>query len=182
MEMYKFFAAPGFCTGSIYLYTRNMRTRILMVCLGNICRSPLAEGILRHKLQEAGITDVEVDSAGTSGWHSGENPDKRSVQNARAHGIDISKLVSRQFTHTDFDTFDLIFVMDSSNHRDVIALARTDADKRKVELLLNKKWPGKNKAVPDPYFGGENGFEEVFHLVSDACDAVVEELKSSRKS
>ncbi|HLG02888.1 MAG TPA: low molecular weight protein-tyrosine-phosphatase [Bacteroidia bacterium] len=152
--------------------------KILMVCLGNICRSPLAEGILRHKLLEAGIKNVLVDSAGTSGWHAGQNPDQRSMENARSHGIDISKLVARPFTKKDFEEFDYIFVMDSSNYREVISLAKTDRHRHKVEFLLNKKWPGKNRAVPDPYFGGEAGFEQVFQLVSQACEAIVQDLKS----
>jgi protein-tyrosine phosphatase len=149
-----------------------------MVCLGNICRSPLAEGILRHKLQQAGLSHITVDSAGTSDWHSGENPDRRSTQNAKSHGIDISTLISRQFTVKDFDDFDLVYVMDSSNYRDVMSLARNENDRQKVKLLLNEKWPDKNMAVPDPYHGGEDGFENVFRLVEDACDALVEKLKN----
>lgn len=149
---------------------------ILMVCLGNICRSPLAEGVMRHKLEEAGISTIKVDSAGTSGFHVGEHPDSRSVQNAKSHGIDISKLRARQFSASDFDNFDLIFVMDSSNYQDVIKLARTKEEEAKVELLLNRKWPEKNLAVPDPYFGGGDGFEKVFQLVDQACDEVVKEV------
>ncbi len=151
--------------------------KILMVCLGNICRSPLAEGVLRHKLEEAGIAGVHVDSAGTSDWHAGEHPDRRSMENAAAHGVDISKLVSRQFVTDDFDRFDRIYVMDSSNYRDVMALARHAEDEKKVALLLNMKWPGKNMAVPDPYFGGEDGFEKVFCLVEEACLAIVGDIR-----
>lgn len=147
-----------------------------MVCLGNICRSPLAEGVLRHKLNERNITHIAVDSAGTSGWHAGENPDPRSVQNAAGHGIDISKLRSRQFTVQDFDEFHYIFVMDQSNYDDVLSLARHEEDRQKVDLLLNAAWPGKNLPVPDPYYGGEAGFEKVFSLVSEACDALIENL------
>ncbi len=151
---------------------------ILMVCLGNICRSPLAEGILRHKLLDAGILDLKVDSAGTSNNHIGQHPDSRSIKNALSHGIDISKLRARQFSVADFDSFDLIYVMDSSNYRDVLALARNDSDKRKVELLLNVKWTGKNIAVPDPYYGAGDGFETVFRLVEQACDEIVKAVKS----
>jgi protein-tyrosine phosphatase len=165
---------------SLPLATRKNMKHILMVCLGNICRSPLAEGILRHELERAGITDVRVDSAGTGSWHAGEHPDKRATRNAKAHGIDISKLVARQFTEEDFERFDRIYVMDSSNHRDVLRLAKTDAHHAKVELLLNAKWPGKNKAVPDPYFGGEEGFENVFHLVEEACKVIVEDLRREK--
>jgi protein-tyrosine phosphatase len=153
---------------------------ILMVCLGNICRSPLAEGILRHKLEEAGLKNIRVDSAGTSSYHIGEHPDKRSIQNAKSHGIDISKLCARQFTVDDFDKFDRIFVMDSSNYRNVISLARNKSDEEKVELLLNKKWPGKNSAVPDPYYEGPDGFEIVFNLVEEACNEIVKELRDEK--
>jgi protein-tyrosine phosphatase len=150
---------------------------ILMVCLGNICRSPLAEGILRHRIEEAGLLNIRVDSAGTSGWHNGEKPDKRSTLNAKSHGIDISKLISRKFIVADFDHFDRIYVMDASNYRDVIALARNESDKAKVDFLLNAKWQGKNQAVPDPYYSGEEGFENVFQLVDEACCEIVSELK-----
>src|SRR5258708_1580413 len=125
--------------------------RILMVCMGNICRSPLAEGILRHKVLFAQLKNVFVDSAGTYGGHAGEHPDARAITNAKNHGIDISKLVARQFQVSDFDKFDFIFVMDSTNYREVISMARNKSDERKVDFLLNAKWPGKNIAVPDPY-------------------------------
>ena len=151
-------------------------TKILMVCLGNICRSPIAEGILRHKAEQAHI-DIQVDSAGTSNYHIGEHPDKRTILNAKQHQIDISGLRARQFTETDFDAFDFIFVMDSSNYADVISLARTEKDKQKVELILNRVYPNSNMSVPDPYFGGEQGFENVFILLDKACDVIVESLK-----
>lgn len=150
--------------------------KILMVCLGNICRSPLAEGILRKKLNETGLTHIAVDSAGTSGHHSGENPDPRSIRNAKKNGVDISDIVSRKFSVNDFDRFDRIFVMDHSNYNNVISLARHDADREKVELFLNVLHPGRNKAVPDPWYGGDEGFQEVFELVDQACDALVKQL------
>lgn len=150
-----------------------------MVCLGNICRSPLAEGVLRHKLEQAGIKNVRVDSAGTSDYHVGDNPDSRSTKNAMQHGIDISKLCGRQFTQKDFDEFDHIYVMDASNYRNVMALARNESDKAKVDLLLNAKWPGKNMAVPDPYYGSGDGFEKVFQLVDQACDEIVKEIQAN---
>lgn len=117
---------------------------ILMVCLGNICRSPLAEGILRTKL----TTDFFVDSAGTGGWHAGQSPDERSIATARNYGIDISNQKARKFTVSDFDTFDHIFVMDQSNYKDVLNLAPDDVAKSKVALIL-----GPSKEVPDPYYG-----------------------------
>ncbi|MDQ3110990.1 MAG: low molecular weight phosphotyrosine protein phosphatase [Bacteroidota bacterium] len=152
---------------------------VLMVCLGNICRSPLAEGVLRYKLEKAGIKNIRVDSAGTSDYHVGDPPDTRSAQNAKQHGIDISNLCGRQFSVTDFDEFDLIYVMDASNYQNVIRLARNESDKTKVDFLLNAKWPGKNMAVPDPYYGSGDGFEKVFQLVDEACEEIVKRVLSS---
>ncbi len=151
--------------------------KILMVCLGNICRSPLAEGILRHKLEQKGLNHIVVDSAGTSNYHTGEGPDKRSAQNAKLHGVDISKLKARQFSKRDFDDFDRIFVMDTSNYNDVIELARDHSDKQKVEMILNRVYPDTNMSVPDPYFGGEQGFENVFMLLDKACDVIVDGIE-----
>ncbi|HET6990824.1 MAG TPA: low molecular weight protein-tyrosine-phosphatase, partial [Bacteroidia bacterium] len=115
-------------------------------------------------------------SAGTASYHVGAHPDQRSIKNARSHGFDISGLRARKFTIGDFDRFDHIYVMDSSNYRDVISLARNKSDEEKVELLLNKKWPGKNMAVPDPYYEGPDGFETVFRLVEQACAEIVKEV------
>lgn len=153
---------------------------ILMVCLGNICRSPLAEGIMRAKLQSAGLGSIMVDSAGTSGWHIGDPPDQRSASNALRNGVDIRKLRARQFDASDFDRFDRIYVMDASNYRDVLLLARSEDDKRKVDLILNVAWPGENRAVPDPYYGGEEGFEQVFRLLDHACSVITEQISASR--
>lgn len=155
-------------------------TKILMVCLGNICRSPLAEGVLRHKAEKANL-NLTIDSAGTSNYHIGEHPDKRTILNAKQHQIDVSKLCARQFTENDFDDFDHIFVMDSSNYADVISLARNEKDKRKVEFILNRVYPNSNMSVPDPYFGGEQGFENVFILLDKACEVIVESLKEKSK-
>lgn len=143
-----------------------------MVCLGNICRSPLAEGILRHKTNILDI-DVEIDSAGTSNYHIGEKPDERTCKNAMKHGINISTLRGRQFTKDDFDRFDFIFVMDHSNYANVLVMATNNEQKRKVELVLNVDEPGSNRAVPDPYYGGPDGFEKVFQLLDKACDAII---------
>jgi protein-tyrosine phosphatase len=145
--------------------------RILMVCLGNICRSPLAEGIMKHKAREAGL-DWQVDSAGTGSWHSGQLPDSRSIQVARAHGIDISDQRARQFQRIDFERFDRIFVMDSQNYQDVLRLASNAEDPFKVELILNLAHPGENSAVPDPYHD-DDGFEAVFQMLEEACEAFV---------
>lgn len=152
-------------------------TKILMVCLGNICRSPLAEGILQQQADEAGL-DLEVDSAGTSGWHNGEHPDPRSTENAWEHDIDISKQRSRQFTVADFDAFDRIYAMDHSNYNNILSMARNEADQEKVDLILNADQPGSNRAVPDPYYGGSSGFENVYQMLHHACAAVVDDLSA----
>jgi len=139
-----------------------------MVCLGNICRSPLAEGVMKHLASESGL-DWQVDSAGTGGWHVGEGPDRRSTRAARNHGIDISKQVCRQFSVNDFDRFDHIYVMDKNNLTDVISLARNDQDIQRVKLLLG------DKVVPDPYYD-DTQFEPVFELIEGGCKDIIREL------
>jgi protein-tyrosine phosphatase len=143
--------------------------KVLMVCLGNICRSPLAEGVLAHKANELGI-EMEVDSAGTSGWHIGEGPDSRSAESGLVHGIDISKQRSRKFVQNDFDAFDIIFVMDQSNQENALKLARSQQDRDKVRLILDEIESGSGMEVPDPYYGGDGGFEHVYQLLDTACD------------
>lgn len=150
-----------------------MASKILMVCLGNICRSPLAEGIMRSKLSE----DFIVDSAGTGAWHAGELPDKRSVSTAKNRGLDITNQRARQFKESDFDTFDHIFVMDNSNYKDVLALAPNEEAKSKVKLILNEIFPNENVDVPDPYYGGQDGFENVFDMLDQACEEIARKLK-----
>jgi len=145
--------------------------RVLMVCLGNICRSPLAEGILKSKLQAAGL-DWEVDSAGTSGWHSGEGPDRRSVLIAEKYGIDITDQRSRKVRSIDYIDFDLIYAMDEQNYRDLLQLA-ADEERRKIRMILNESYPGENRSVPDPYWD-DNGFEKVFQMLDKACEIIVE--------
>ena len=150
-----------------------MAAKILMVCLGNICRSPLAEGIMRAKLSK----DFIVDSAGTGGWHAGELPDKRSISTAKNRGLDITSQRARQFKISDFDTFDYIYVMDNSNYKDVMALAPNEEAKSKVKLILNELLPNENIDVPDPYYGGQDGFENVFDMLNEACDVIAGKLK-----
>ena len=147
-------------------------TKILMVCLGNICRSPLAEGILQSKVNP---DQVFVDSAGTAGYHVGSTPDPRSIEVARKHGIDISHQRTRQFTAEDFKAFDVIYVMDKSNYRNVMALATSQADREKVALLLGNI-SGNTSEVPDPYYGGPSGFDHVFDLIDEACEIISNEL------
>ena len=115
---------------------------------------------MRNKAEKYGL-NISVDSAGTSNYHIGQHPDQRATSNAMDHGIDISKLKARQFSALDFDVFDRIYVMDTSNYNDVIYLARDEEDKKKVDLLLNASFPESNMSVPDPYYGGDKGFENV---------------------
>lgn len=145
--------------------------RILMVCLGNICRSPLAEGVLRHKAQQKGL-NWHIESAGTGAWHVGQAPDPRSQKVALLHGIDISKQKAQQFSPYHLETFDKIYAMDSSNYQDIIRHAKNELEKNKVELLMNNSEPGKNKAVPDPYYD-DNLYEVVYQMIDEACEEIV---------
>lgn len=147
--------------------------KILFVCLGNICRSPLAEGIMLKIAKEKQLS-LTIDSAGTANHHVGEQPDKRSIANAKKHHVDLSPLKARQFNENDFDAFDKIYIMDKSNLKNVLALAQTDEHKQKVDLFLNELYPLQNKEVPDPYHGGEQGFEEVFQMVYKTCEIIAE--------
>lgn len=149
--------------------------KVLFVCLGNICRSPLAEGILRHKVNELGL-DIEVDSAGTGHWHAGENPDRRAVKTGKGRGVDISKLVARQIKRSDFKEFDLILVADEEVKYGVLDLAEGAAEAKKVELIMNMSDPGKDLPVPDPYYGGQDGFEKVFDMLDRACEALIKRV------
>lgn len=149
--------------------------KILMVCLGNICRSPLAEGILKSKVSE----NIFVDSAGTAAWHSGNLPDNRSIAIAKKNGIDLTNQKARQFLIEDFDQFDQIYVMDRSNYVTVCRLAPNEEALNKVELILNESKPGKNLEVPDPYYGGENGFEDVFNLLNEACNNIKNKIENA---
>lgn len=141
--------------------------KILMVCLGNICRSPMAEGIMRA----IGGDKVDVDSAGTAGYHIGSNPDRRMITTAFEHNIDISNLKARQFKASDFDNFDVIFAMDSSNYSNIIALARNENDIKKVRMMLPEG------DVPDPYYGGDAGFEHVYQLLHEACQNFIDNIE-----
>ncbi len=143
-----------------------------MVCLGNICRSPLAEGLLKSKVDPESVL---VDSAGTGGYHIGSSPDPRSVAVAKKYNIDISEQRCRLFSKNDFIHFDLIYVMDQSNYSDIIALADDQQHIRKVRLLLEESDLG-TQEVPDPYYGGARGFEMVFDMIDKACDAVAQRI------
>ena len=150
--------------------------KILMVCLGNICRSPLAEGILRSKITHL---DILVDSAGTAAYHIGERPDVRSIEIANKYGIDLTSQRARQFSVNDFDEFDIIYAMDTSNYSNIISLARNEKDRDKVDLILNEINPRSFQSVPDPYYGGDNGFQNVYEMLDEACDIIIQNLENS---
>ena len=148
--------------------------KILMVCLGNICRSPLAHGILESKLPS---DQFFIDSAGTTNYHVGDPPDRRSISIAKSHGIDISQQRGQQFKASFFDAYDYIYVMDEHNYEDVIRLARTEQDRLKVKLILEEDSTAKLKHVPDPYYGDESGFEYVFTVLDKVCDKIAQKLQ-----
>lgn len=149
--------------------------KILMVCLGNICRSPLAEGILKDKIQKNNLNWI-VDSAGTGGYHVGSSPDPRSIQVAALNDIDISMQRARKVRSIDFEEFDLIYAMDTYNYQDLLKQARED-EKSKIKLILNEVEPKTNQSVPDPYYGGEDGFKNVFNMINEACESIIHKYK-----
>ena len=148
--------------------------KILMVCLGNICRSPIAQGILSSKTKHL---NVIVDSAGTAGYHTGSPPDSRSIEIAKRHNIDLQNQRARQFTRNDFDEFDIIYAMDTNNYAHLIALTKNQKEKEKIRMILNEIEPGLFQSVPDPYYGGKNGFEKVYNLLEKACHKIVNQIE-----
>jgi protein-tyrosine phosphatase len=148
--------------------------RILMVCLGNICRSPLAEGILQHKVNQKKLNWI-VDSAGTADYHVGEAPHNLSQKVAKQNGIDISQQKCRKFVGEDIIRFDKIFVMDMDNYNDVKKICGTDWNESKVDLLLNLSYPNENRNVPDPWYGQEDGYRKVFKMIDEACEKLTED-------
>jgi len=149
-----------------------------MVCLGNICRSPLAEGILKDKVKKAGLS-WEVDSAGIGDWHTGELPDQRSITTARRYGIDITDQRARQIRKEDLHNFDIILAMDDSNLRQIQLLAKqVQNPTAQIEMILNYSNPGKNQSVPDPYYGGIDGFEKVYKMLDEATEKMLERVMS----
>ena len=150
--------------------------KILMVCLGNICRSPIAEGILRSKAIKENLS-ITVDSAGTAGYHIGSKPDARMCATAKKFGVNIDELSARQFQTKDFNEFDIIYAMDKNNYADILSKAQSETHKSKVRLILNELSPGENLEVPDPYYGGEDGFVEVFNLLDAAIEIIITNYK-----
>jgi protein-tyrosine phosphatase len=150
-------------------------TKILMVCLGNICRSPLAEGILKSKVDSSKFF---IDSAGMGDYHVGELPDKRSIQVAGENQMDITDQRARQFKMEDFDEFDWIYAMDNHNYRRILALAKTEAHQAKVKIILNEVFPDENLDVPDPYYESVFAFRNVYKMLDEACDKIAEKLNT----
>lgn len=145
-----------------------------MVCLGNICRSPLAEGILAYKTQHL---DVTVDSAGTAGYHIGKLPDERSIKIANKYKIDISNQKARQFSRADFDEFDIIYTMDTNNFAHLTSLAENQKERDKIRMILNEINPESFDSVPDPYYGGDNGFHIVYNMLDTACNKIITQIE-----
>jgi len=152
----------------------NRPQRILAVCLGNICRSPLAEGILAHKTQHL---DVTVESAGTAGYHIGKLPDERSIEIANKYEIDISNQKARQFSRADFDEFDIIYAMDTNNFAHLTSLAENQNERDKIRMILNEIKPESFDSVPDPYYGGDNGFHIVYNMLDKACNKIITQIE-----
>ena len=149
--------------------------KILMVCLGNICRSPLAQGILETISKKHNLS-IYVDSAGTGNWHSGSAPDKRSIEVAKKYGIDISKQKARQFNTEDFKKFHKIYAMDTQNYRDLLRLCSNEEECNKIALILSTLNKEERLSVPDPYYGGKDGFEHIYKLLNSACEKIIFEL------
>ncbi|NUM49520.1 MAG: low molecular weight phosphotyrosine protein phosphatase [Flavobacteriales bacterium] len=150
--------------------------KVLMVCLGNICRSPMAHGILEEKAKKWN-KQLIVDSAGTTNFHIDEKPDERAIKKMRNYNIDISKQKARQFHKNDFETFDYIFVMDANNYENIIHMTKSEIHKRKVDFILNVLYPQQNMSVPDPYYGEDSGFENVYQLLDTAIEKFIENIK-----
>ena len=148
--------------------------KILMVCLGNICRSPLAEGILSLKGKHL---NLEVDSAGTAAYHIGKQPDIRSIEIANKYTIDLNQQRARQFSRADFDKFDIIYAMDTNNYAHLISLASNETERNKIRMILNEINPKAYQSVPDPYYGGENGFQDIYNMLDKACEKIIQNIE-----
>ncbi len=153
--------------------------KILMVCLGNICRSPLAEGVLQDKAWKAGL-NWTVESAGTNGYHTGEPPHHLSIKVAKLNGIDISRQRSRKFTADDFERYDMIYAMAGDVMDDIRYIGRNKFDATKVDLFLNELYPGQDRDVPDPWYGPEPGYHDVYVIIDEACNSIIEKYSNKR--
>ena len=151
--------------------------KVLFVCLGNICRSPLAKGIMDDKISRRGL-DAEADSAGFEGYHVGQAADPRSGDIAVQHGISLKGHRARKFRVEDFDYFDSIYVMDADNYADVMSVTRDDKDVAKVDFIMNMASPGSNRPVPDPYYGEGDGFSIVYDMLDEACERIADDIAS----
>jgi len=154
--------------------------KILIVCLGNICRSPLAEGVLKHKAKKAGL-NWTVDSAGTNGYHIGEAPHRLSQKVAKLNGIDICEQKARQFAKEDFDRYDKIYAMADDVLDEMKRIAKNKYDSSRVDLFLNELHPGQNASVPDPWYGPEPGYHEVYKLIDETCDRIIEKYRNKKQ-
>jgi protein-tyrosine phosphatase len=155
--------------------------KILMVCLGNICRSPLAEGILQNKAFRAGLS-WSVESAGTDSYHTGEPPHPLSQKVAKLNGIDICSQRARRFVAEDFEVYDKIYALAGDVLSDIRRIAKKKMDETKVDLLMNELYPGMNMDVPDPYYGAEPGYHEVYKMIDKVCDAIIDKYSSASKN
>lgn len=152
--------------------------KVLFVCLGNICRSPTAEGVFRHQVEQAGLSGkITIDSAGTADWHRGKSPDPRTQRAAARRGYDLSSLRGRQAVADDFHNFDLVLAMDSNNLADLKTIQPKDA-KAELFLFLERYGDGKTQNVPDPYYGGEEGFEHVLDMLENACERLLTDIRA----
>ena len=156
-----------------------LQMKILMVCTGNICRSPMAEGLMNKKIQDYGL-HAAVDSCGFESFHLGDNPDYRAIRIMKKNGIDISGHIMRLFRQEDFDEFDLIYVMDQTHYRNVMRYARDDSDRQKVDYIMNAADHGSNSIVPDPYYGDESDFHFTYKLLDRATEAIALNLTKKR--
>ncbi|WP_459868591.1 low molecular weight protein-tyrosine-phosphatase [Endothiovibrio diazotrophicus] len=153
---------------------------VLFVCLGNICRSPTAEGVFTKLVRDEGLAErIDIDSAGTAGWHVGKAPDTRAQQAARNRGVELSHLRGRQVSVADFDHFDYILAMDSDNYANLVAIAPR-GQRYKVRKFLEFASQRSEEDVPDPYYGGASGFDHVLDLVEDAARGLLEEIRTTR--
>lgn len=155
--------------------------KILMVCLGNICRSPLAEGLLQHKAFEAGLS-WSVESAGTDSYHTGEAPHPLSQKVAKLNGIDICNQRARRFIAEDFEVYDKIYALAGDVLDDIRRIAKKKYDAAKIDLLMNELYPGMNMDVPDPYYGAEPGYHEVYKMIDKVCDAIIDKYSAASKN